>query len=106
MNLNAYINPYDPTVLPNNLWISVNPGSIPADGVTNAEILVKLKDKKGRDAPVDGVSINLSVITWKSLRIEPDNGQRKSHCDHHFRYRWNIFDNCNFTGIKSGFKLI
>ena len=59
--LNAYINPYDPAVLPNNLWVSVNPGSIPADGVTNAEILVKLKDKKGRDAPNDGVKINLSV---------------------------------------------
>ena len=60
-NLNAYINPYDPTVLPNNLWVSVNPVSIPADGVTNAEILIKLKDKKGRDAPRDGASINLSA---------------------------------------------
>lgn len=60
-NLNAYINPYDPTVLPNNLWISLNPGSIPADGVTSAEIFVKLKDKKGRDAPGDGININLSA---------------------------------------------
>jgi len=60
-DLNAYINPYDPTVLPNNLRVSVNPGSIPADGVTSAEILVKLKDKKGRDAPGDGVSVNLSA---------------------------------------------
>ena len=60
-NLNAYINPYDPTVLPNNLRVSVNPGSIPADGVTNAEILVKLKDKKGRDATGDGIKINLSA---------------------------------------------
>jgi hypothetical protein len=59
--LNAYINPYDPSVLPNNLWVSVNPVSIPADGITNAEILVKLKDKKGRDAPGDGVNINLSI---------------------------------------------
>ena len=59
--LNAYINPYDPAVMPNNLWICVNPGSIPADGVTNAEILVKLKDKKGRDVPNDGININLSV---------------------------------------------
>ena len=58
--LNAYINPYDPAVLPNNLWVSVNPGSIPADGITNAEILVKLKDKKGRDAPNDGINIHLS----------------------------------------------
>lgn len=60
-DLNAYINPYDPTVLPNNLWISVNPGSIPADGVTNADILIKLKDKKGRDAPEDGVRLNVSA---------------------------------------------
>ena len=59
-NLNAYINPYDSTILPNNLRVSLDPGSIPADGVTNAEILIKLKDKKGRDAPVDGVSIKLS----------------------------------------------
>jgi len=60
-NLNAYINPYDPAVLPNNLWLSVNTDSIPADGITGAEILVKLKDKKGRDAAVDGISINLSA---------------------------------------------
>lgn len=60
-DLNAYINPYDPSVLPNNLWVSVNPGSIPADGVSNAQILVKLKDKKGRDAANDGVIINLSA---------------------------------------------
>ena len=60
-NLNAYINPYDTSVLPNNLWVSVNPGSIPADGVSNGQILVKLKDKKGRDAPGDGININLSA---------------------------------------------
>ena len=60
-NLNAYINPYDPAVLPNNVWISLNPDSIPADGVTGAQILIKLKDKKGRDAAVDGISINLSA---------------------------------------------
>ncbi|CAG0983478.1 hypothetical protein METP3_02219 [Methanosarcinales archaeon] len=60
-NLNAYINPYDPIVLPNNLRVSLNPGSIPADGVTSAEILVKLKDKKGRDAQGDGININLSA---------------------------------------------
>jgi hypothetical protein len=58
-DLNAFINPYDPTILPNNIWISLNPLSIPADGVTHAHILVKLKDKKGRDAPKDGVVINL-----------------------------------------------
>ena len=60
-NLNAYINPYDTSVLPNNLWVSLNPDSIPADGVTGAEILIKLKDRKARDATVDGISINLSA---------------------------------------------
>jgi hypothetical protein len=60
-DLNAFINPYDPTILPNNIWISLNPATIAADGVTNADILVKLKDKKGRDAPMDGVVINLSA---------------------------------------------
>lgn len=59
--LDAYINPRIPNILPNNLWISVNPSSIPADGVTNAEIIIKLKDAKGRDAAVDGVKINLSA---------------------------------------------
>lgn len=61
-DLNAFISPYDPTILPNNLWISLYPASIPADGITNADILVKLKDKKGRDAPMDGVIINLSAL--------------------------------------------
>jgi hypothetical protein len=60
-DLDAFINPYDPTILPNNIWISLNPASIPADEITNADILVKLKDKKGRDAPMDGVVINLSA---------------------------------------------
>lgn len=60
-DLDAFVNPYDPTILPNNIWISLNPVSIPADGVTNADILVKLKDKKGRDASKDGVVINLSA---------------------------------------------
>jgi len=60
-DLNAIVNPYDPTILPNNIWISLNPASIPADGVTNADILVKLKDKKGWDASKEGVVINLSA---------------------------------------------
>lgn len=59
--LNAYISPYDPLILPNNLRISVNPLSIPADGTTEAEILVKLKDNKGRDARSDGINITLSA---------------------------------------------
>jgi hypothetical protein len=60
-DLDAFINPYDPTILPNNIWISLNPSSISADGITNADILIKLKDKKGRDAPIDAVIINLSA---------------------------------------------
>ncbi|MCX9084298.1 MAG: hypothetical protein OIN87_05790 [Candidatus Methanoperedens sp.] len=60
-DLDAYINPYDPSILPNNIRISLNPASIPADGVTKADILVRLKDKKGRDAPTDNVIINLSA---------------------------------------------
>jgi len=60
-DLNAYINPYDPQVLPNNLWISVYPTSLPADGLTYADVFISLKDKKGRDAPVDRVRINLSA---------------------------------------------
>lgn len=60
-DLNAYINPYEATVLPNNIWISLNPKSIPDDGVTPGEILVKLKDKRGRDAIMDGIKINLSA---------------------------------------------
>lgn len=72
-NLNASINPYNPNVLPNNLWVSVNPASIAADGVTNADILIKLKDRKGRDAPGDGVGINLSAslgnLSFENLTI-------------------------------------
>ncbi len=60
-DLNAYINPYEITVLPNNIRISLNRKSIPDDGITQAEILVKLKDKSGRDAIMDGIRINLSA---------------------------------------------
>lgn len=59
-DFNAYINPYDHAVLPNGIWIFVDK-TIPADGVTDAEIIVQLKDKKGRDAPGEGIEINLSA---------------------------------------------
>jgi hypothetical protein len=62
-DLNAIINPYDPAILPNNIRVSLDPSYIPADGITTADILVRLKDKKGRDAPKDGVVINLSAST-------------------------------------------
>ncbi len=60
-NLNAYINPYEPAALPNSLWVSLSPDSVPADGITQAEIFIKLKDNKGRDAPADDIYINLSA---------------------------------------------
>ncbi len=59
-DLNARINPYDITVLPNSILVSVDPKSIPADGITEANVLVMLKDSKGRDASTDGIGINLT----------------------------------------------
>ncbi|NJD77448.1 MAG: hypothetical protein FIB08_10205 [Candidatus Methanoperedens sp.] len=59
--LNASINPYDPHALPNSVWVNAVPGSIIADNVTEADIIVQLKDKKGQDAPGDGIGINLSA---------------------------------------------
>jgi hypothetical protein len=80
-DLNAFINPYDPTILPNNIWISLNPSSISADGITNADILVKLKDKKGRDAPMDGVVINLSASlgNLSALNLTTIKGKAKAN---------------------------
>lgn len=60
-DLNATIYPYDPTVLPNRVWVSVDPDWIPADGVTYADIIVQLKDERGRNAAKDGVEVNLTV---------------------------------------------
>ena len=59
--LEAYINPYDPAVLPNSVWVTTSPNSIPADGKTSARVVIQLKDKKGRDAAKDGVEINLTT---------------------------------------------
>jgi len=59
--LNASINPYDPEALPNSVWVYTIPGSIIADNVTEAGIIVQLKDKKGQDAAGDGIGINLSA---------------------------------------------
>ncbi len=60
-DLNAVINPYDPTVLPNSVWVYVDPNWIPADGVTDADVIVQLKDARGQDAAKDGVEVNLTV---------------------------------------------
>ncbi|TRZ90487.1 MAG: hypothetical protein D4R88_03525 [Methanosarcinales archaeon] len=60
-DLNAFINPYDPTVLPNSVWVYADPNWIPADGVNDADVIVQLKDARGRDAGKDGVEVNLTA---------------------------------------------
>jgi hypothetical protein len=60
-DLNAVINPYDPAVLANNVLVYVDPNWIPADGVTDADVIVQLKDARGQDAAKDGVEVNLTV---------------------------------------------
>ena len=60
-DMNAYINPYDSTALPNSVWVSVIPDSVFADGANRATIFVQLKDKKGRDAARDGIEVNLTT---------------------------------------------
>lgn len=60
-DLNAYINPYDHTILPNSVWVSVDPNSIPADGTTKASVIVQLRDKRGRYAARDGIEMNLTA---------------------------------------------
>ncbi|HEY9245792.1 MAG TPA: hypothetical protein VIO11_02990, partial [Candidatus Methanoperedens sp.] len=59
-DISAIINPYNTAVLPNSLWISLDPKSIPADNVTEANIFIFLKNRNGVDAEKDGVQINLS----------------------------------------------
>lgn len=72
--INAIINPYDPAVLPNSIWVSVQPSFIPADGVTLADVIVQLKDKTGRDATKKGVEVNLSASpgTLSSYNVTTD----------------------------------
>ena len=60
-DLNAFINPYDPTILPNSVWVYVNPNWIPADGVTDADVIVQLKDARGRNAGKDGNEVDLTA---------------------------------------------
>ena len=60
-DLNAVINPYDPTVLPNSIRVYADPNWIPADGVTDADVIVQLKDARGQDAAKDGVEVNLTA---------------------------------------------
>lgn len=67
-DLNAFIDPYDPTALPNMVWVSVDPNWIPADGVTDTDIIVQLKDERGRNAAKDGVEVNLTVYGGTSGR--------------------------------------
>lgn len=79
-NVNAYINPYDHSVLPNSIWVSLQPAIIPADGVTFADVIVQLKDKKGRDAAKEGVEVNLSASLGKltTLNLTTDTRGRAS----------------------------
>lgn len=60
-DLNAVINPYDPTVLPNSVRVYVDPNWIYADGAKDADVIVQLKDARGRDAGKDGVEVNLTA---------------------------------------------
>jgi hypothetical protein len=60
-DLNAVINPYDPQAIANRVWVSVDPNWIPADGVTYADVIVQLKDERGRNAAKDGVEVNLTA---------------------------------------------
>ena len=60
-DLNAVINPYDPAVLSNSVLVYVDPNWIPADGVTDAYVIVQLKDARGQDAAKDGVEVNLTA---------------------------------------------
>lgn len=60
-NLDAYINPFDPSAYPNGVSVSVNPDLIPADGISQAFVTVQLKDRNMRNAGKSGVSINLSA---------------------------------------------
>ncbi|MDO8724884.1 MAG: Ig-like domain-containing protein [Candidatus Methanoperedens sp.] len=59
-DLNAVINPYDPSVLPNSVWVYAN-NWIPADGVTDADIIVQLKDARGRNAANDDIEVDLTA---------------------------------------------
>jgi hypothetical protein len=59
-DLDASINPYEPVILPDSLWVSVTPDSIPADGVTKASVVIQLKDRKGHNAPGE-VEVNLTT---------------------------------------------
>lgn len=60
-DMDAIINPYDPSVLPNSVWVWTDPDWIPADGVTTADVIVQVKDTKGRDAAKDGVEVDLTA---------------------------------------------
>lgn len=60
-DLNAVINPYDPAVLSNSVLVYVDPNWIPADGVTDADVIVQLKGARGQDAAKDGVEVNMTA---------------------------------------------
>ncbi|MDF1557599.1 MAG: hypothetical protein P1P80_05400 [ANME-2 cluster archaeon] len=59
-NVDAYIRPDNTSGLANGLQVSVQPDSVPADGVTAARVSVQVIDSRGRDVHVEGHVINVS----------------------------------------------
>ncbi|VVB84588.1 Uncharacterised protein [uncultured archaeon] len=80
-DLDAIINPYDPTVLPNRVEVWTDPDWIPADGATAADVIVQLKDAKGRDAARDGVEVNLTASggTLGRVNLTTVNGRARTN---------------------------
>lgn len=80
-DLNAFIYPYDPAAFPNRVWVSVDPNWIPADGVTDADVIVQLKDERGRNAAKDGVELNLTASggTLGRVNLTTVNGMAKTN---------------------------
>jgi type II secretory pathway pseudopilin PulG len=59
-DVDAYIKPDNTGGLPNGLLVSVQPDSVPADGVMAARVSVQVIDSMGTNVQVEGRVINLS----------------------------------------------
>ncbi|MCL7414192.1 MAG: hypothetical protein M8353_11380, partial [ANME-2 cluster archaeon] len=59
-DVDAYIRPDTTGGLPNGLLVSVQPDSVPADGVTAARVRVQVIDSTGTSVETEGHVINLS----------------------------------------------
>lgn len=64
-DLDAFINPYDMTSLPNSVQVRVDPNWIYADSVSETDVIVQLKDAGGKDAAMDGVEVELDASGGK-----------------------------------------